>query len=275
MDGKAVSSPTVGNDGLIYVGTSDPYGNGHLYAIKRNGGIRWKVETGDIAMTSPAIAADGTIYAGSYGHVNFPKGATLSPEMLGRALSEGWKFECDVYAVDSSGKMKWKFKTDGPVPQSPTIGTDGTIYAVDIGDTEHVEASHRAPPANLYAIDSNGKLKWKLTEYWGFYPPAIGADGLIYLGFNDDSHMAKLYAMNPNGQIKWKFSDKGRVVWRPAISADGTVFVGGDKLLAINSNGTFNWSYKHHAGSPVLGADGTIYTVCGNDELCAFGGPGH
>lgn len=40
IEGQAVSSPTLGNNGLIYVGTADTYGNGHLYAIEPNGGIR-------------------------------------------------------------------------------------------------------------------------------------------------------------------------------------------------------------------------------------------
>jgi outer membrane protein assembly factor BamB len=40
INGKTVSSPTLGNNGLIYVGTADTYGNGHLYAIEPNGGIR-------------------------------------------------------------------------------------------------------------------------------------------------------------------------------------------------------------------------------------------
>jgi outer membrane protein assembly factor BamB len=194
IKGKTISSPTLGNNGLIYVGTADTYGNGHLYAIEPNGGIRWKVETGDIGMSSPAIGNDGTIYVGSYGHIDFPKGATPSAEMLSRARNEGWNMECDVYAIDTSGKMKWKFKTDGPVPSSPTIATDGTIYVADIGDAEHAADTHHAPPANLYAIDRNGKLKWKLTKDWGFYAPVIGADGIIYLAFRDDSLTAHLYA---------------------------------------------------------------------------------
>ncbi len=273
IKGKSVSSPTLGNNGLIYVGTADTYGNGHLYAIEPNGAIRWTVETGDIAMSSPAIDNDGTIYVGSYGHIDFPKGANPSEEMLSRAFHEGWKMECDVFAIDSSGKLKWKFKTDGPVPSSPTIGTDGTIYVVDIGDTEHPPS-----PSNFYAIDRNGKLKWKLSKNWGFYAPVIGADGLLYLSFRDDSLTAYLYAMTPDGKIEWKFSDaeSGRVSWRPAIGADGTVFLSGDGLWAVNPNGTLKWKYEHYAGSPVLGADGTVYATCGpNVELCAFGSPSH
>jgi outer membrane protein assembly factor BamB len=277
LEGAVVSAPTIGNDGIIYVGTRDPYGNGHLYAIQHDGNIRWKVETGDISMSSPAIDADGTIYAGSYGHVDLPEGATPSAEMLRRGLNEGWKIECDVYAFDSGGKMKWKFKTDGPVPQSPTIGTDGTIYAADIGDTENASTAHHGTPENFYAIDRDGKLKWKLTEYWEFYAPVVGADGIIYLAFSDDSLTVYLDAMTPDGKVKWRFSDagSGRVSWQPAIGGVGTIFLAGDGLWAVNPNGALKWSYKHHAGSPVIGADGTVYTICGDDKLCAFGGPSH
>jgi outer membrane protein assembly factor BamB len=274
IEGKAISSPTVGNSGLIYVGTSDTYGNGHLYAIGRDGDIRWKVETGDIAMSSPAIGADGSIYVGSYGHIDFPEGAKPSAEMLARALNEGWKIECDVYAIDGTGKMRWKFKTAGPVRQSPTIGTDGAIYVADLGDTTQISASHHGPSENFYAINLKGKLKWKLSEYWSFNAPVIGDNGTIYLGFCDDSLTAYLFAMTPNGNIRWKFSDagSGRVKWRPAIGTDGTVFLAGDGLWAVNPNGTLKWKYGHPAGSPILGADDTVYATCGpNVELCAFG----
>jgi len=278
IEGAAVSAPTIGNDGIIYVGTHDPYGNGHLYAIQHNGNIRWKVETGDISDSSPAIGADGTIYVGSFGHIDFPKGAKPSPQRLSRALYEGLKVEFEVYAIDNTGKLKWKFKTTGGVEQAPTVGADGTVYVADIGDTEHIPASHDSPAENFYAIDRNGKLKWKLTEYRGFSAPAIGADGIIYLGFRDDSLTAYLDAMTPDGKVKWKFSDaeSGRVSWQPAVGAEGTIFLSGDGLWAVNPNGTLKWKYEHEAGSPVLGADGTIYAICGpNVELCAFGGPGH
>jgi outer membrane protein assembly factor BamB len=169
--------------------------------------------------------------------------------------------------------LKWKLKTIGGVHQSLTIGPDGTIYVADIGDTDHVAAAHHAPPENFYAIDRNGKLKWKLTEYWGFTAPAIGANGLIYLGFCDDSSTAYLYAMAPNGKIQWKFSDpeSGRVKWQPTIAGDGTVFLAGEGMWAVSPNGTLKWKYKHSAESPVLGADGTVYTICDNGKLCAFG----
>ena len=56
------SSPAIGSDGTIYVGSRDNY----LYAINPNGTLKWKYRTGDWVWSSPAIGSDGTIYVGSY-----------------------------------------------------------------------------------------------------------------------------------------------------------------------------------------------------------------
>lgn len=63
--------------------------------------------------------------------------------------------------------------------------------------------------------------------------PAIGADGTVYVGSNDD----KLYAFNPDGSLKWDSGTTigGNVFSSPAIGADGTVYIGSDddKLYAF------------------------------------------
>jgi outer membrane protein assembly factor BamB len=55
------SSPAVGADGTIYVGSDDH----NLYAINPDGSLKWRYDTGDKVYSSPAIGSDGTIYAGS------------------------------------------------------------------------------------------------------------------------------------------------------------------------------------------------------------------
>ena len=56
------SSPAIGSDGTIYVGSFD----NNLYAINHTyGSEKWRFETGDWIYSSPAIGADGTIYVGS------------------------------------------------------------------------------------------------------------------------------------------------------------------------------------------------------------------
>ncbi len=73
------SSPAIGADGTIYIGSSDS----KLYAIESNGKEKWKFTAGGPINSSPAIEANGTIYVGSKDN----------------------KF----YAIKPDGKKKWKF----------------------------------------------------------------------------------------------------------------------------------------------------------------------
>ncbi|MEJ5274107.1 MAG: PQQ-binding-like beta-propeller repeat protein [Spirochaetota bacterium] len=56
-----VSSPAIGSDGTIYVGSYDNY----LYAINADGTLKWNFETAGgycYIISSPTIVKDGTIY---------------------------------------------------------------------------------------------------------------------------------------------------------------------------------------------------------------------
>ena len=55
------SSPAIGADGTIYVGSRDK----KLYAFNPDGNVKWIFETGDAIESSPSIDVDGTIYIGS------------------------------------------------------------------------------------------------------------------------------------------------------------------------------------------------------------------
>lgn len=55
------SSPAIGADGTIYVGSGD----GALYAVNPNGTIKGSYVTGGHIDSSPALGTDGTIYVGS------------------------------------------------------------------------------------------------------------------------------------------------------------------------------------------------------------------
>ena len=57
------SSPAIGSDGTVYVGSLD----NKLYAINGKSGDKlWEFKTGGRVWSSPAIGADGTVYIGSY-----------------------------------------------------------------------------------------------------------------------------------------------------------------------------------------------------------------
>ncbi|MCL0083917.1 PQQ-binding-like beta-propeller repeat protein [Thermodesulfovibrionales bacterium] len=74
-----------------------------LYALNPDGSLKWSFETpaGFGFRSSPATAADGTIYVGSG--------------------------DDRLYALNPDGSLKWSFGTGGDVDSSPAITPDGTI----------------------------------------------------------------------------------------------------------------------------------------------------
>ena len=64
-------------------------------------------------------------------------------------------------------------------------------------------------------------------------PPAIGTDGTVYIGSEDN----KVYALDgASGAKKWEFVTGGDVHSSPAIGADGTVYIGSKdkKIYALD-----------------------------------------
>ncbi|UTB32412.1 MAG: PQQ-binding-like beta-propeller repeat protein [Methanobacterium sp. ERen5] len=218
--------------------------DGYLYALNGNGALKWKYQTGGVIYSSPAIAADGTIYLGNCIYAK------------NNGINTGY-----LYAINCDGTLKWKYQTGSSImTSSPAIGTDGTIY---VGSEDDY----------LYAINSNGTLKWRYqTEKRVISSPAIGTDGTIYVG-SDDNY---LYAINSNGTLKWKYQTGSSIMTSsPALGADGTVYVGSedDYLYAINSNGTLKWKYQTGSlgySSPAIGTDGTIYVGSLEGDLYAI-----
>ena len=94
------SSPAIGEDGTIYIGSLDR----KVYALNgATGAKQWEFVTGGLVRSSPAIGIDGTIYVGS---------------------NDG-----KIYALDGkTGVKKWEFKTKAEVWSSPAIGIDGSVY---------------------------------------------------------------------------------------------------------------------------------------------------
>jgi outer membrane protein assembly factor BamB len=195
------SSPAIGADGTIYVGTFE-FDSQHIpspsriYALIDNGTgatQKWAFLTGFLVSSTPAIAADGTIY-----------------------VSQG---DNTLYALTDNGAsvtQKWAFSPGGGkiALSSPAIGADGTVY---YGSGDH----------SLYAVNPSGTPKWAFpTGSFVTSSPAIGADGIIYFGSADNN----LYAVIDGGQgvvtKKWAFPTGGSVYSSPAIGADGTIYVG-------------------------------------------------
>ena len=57
------SSPAIGSDGTVYVGSWDK----KLYALSGKSGVKlWEFEMGSNVNSSPPIGSDGTVYVGSW-----------------------------------------------------------------------------------------------------------------------------------------------------------------------------------------------------------------
>jgi len=55
------SSPAIGADGKVYVGSRDH----HLYSVNSSASLDWSYQTGSIIYSSPAIGSDGKVCIGS------------------------------------------------------------------------------------------------------------------------------------------------------------------------------------------------------------------
>jgi outer membrane protein assembly factor BamB len=253
LSGRMDSSPAVGTDGIIYVGTDGDIDFDKVYDCGKF------VSPGIGRVTVPASNADP----------NYPVNGHL-------------------YAIyPTHGTIKWDFKTLGDVNSSPAIGSDGTIYvgsdAYDrVFDIDGNVTSISKPQTigYLYAINPSGTLRWLYDRSFGLYgdvdsSPAIGSDGTIYVGSDKND----VFALNPNGTLKWVYPTRGDVNSSPAIDSEGMIYVGSDdkRLYALNPDGTLNWVLETGDkvnSSPAIGNDGTIYIGSDDGNLYAVAGNG-
>jgi eukaryotic-like serine/threonine-protein kinase len=180
----ALTTPSVGADGTIYVGSS----NHKLFALQPNGVQKWQVN--NIAYSSPTVGADGTIYVGN-------KGGLFA---LGPDGAIKWIFNTDSFytVIDPKhiidGNIVKKVNIDSFVKSTPLIGTDGTIYFI---------ADYKPPidPITLYAIGPDANIRWQYYKFGLessiYRTPAIGANGTLYIG----ASYGELYAIESVGFI--------------------------------------------------------------------------
>jgi outer membrane protein assembly factor BamB len=137
-------SPALGADGTIYVG------GGGLYAISPDGTQLWYNGTNNFFGFSPVLARNGNIYIKDF---NTRKLDVLNSrgEVLWSATQDGahtvptvaaltasgtayYCFSNTLAALSPQGTLEWAFTAtpaySSPANGSPTVGSEGTIYAV-------------------------------------------------------------------------------------------------------------------------------------------------
>ncbi len=231
---------------------------------------QWETPLGGEVYCAPALAPNGTIYAGV-------------------AAGES----AQLVAVNADGTMRWSFSVGGPVYAAPAVGPDSQVYvgdfsgaffAVKADGTEawrfntggRILSSAAVTPegriyfgsadGRLYALDAGGTLQWSFVTGGEIgSSPAVAGDGTIVFGSADGS----VYGLRPDGSQKWRFVVGSPVFSSPALGADGTVYVGSDsgKLYALTPAGLERWAYPGPDPfaylSPVTGSNGVIYANSG------------
>ncbi len=269
--GSFYGSPLIDNNSIIYFGTTG--GDHSLYAFYPNGTRKWRYISDGAVWATPAIAEDGTIIFptwGNYGtvHAVYPNGTvkwtyrdgyaanSLSSPAIGNDgtiyFGSDRSPDYNIYALHASGTLRWKYSTGFITNGAPAIGSDGTIY---IGSGDH----------HLYAMNPNGTLRWRFDTGSDIKGAAtITPDGTIYIpAFND-----YFYALAPNGTLLWQgYTGDSVAAAGLALAADGTIYVGTEKLRAYNPNGTLKWTVELpgdvYGTVPAISADGTIYVSAG------------
>ena len=195
------SAPAIGPHGEVVFGTKNgnpDFPDGNVFSINPNGTTRWMFAGTDWFESSPAVAADGTVYIG------------------------GW--DNNLYAISGrTGKEIWHYPTGSAITAPPTIGPDGTIY---IGSTDGV----------MYAIRQDGVARWTY-EVDTLLSPVYGgavfnhAGDTLYFGTGDGT----LHAVDvATGTMQWMYSvppghdliikPGARAIYSaPAVNSEGQV----------------------------------------------------
>lgn len=131
MDDGAESSPAIGPDGTVYIGSYD----GRLYAVADRGDepeLLWSFKTGGWIDGSPAVDADGVIYFGS-------RDSTL-------------------YALDTGGNLLWSLATEGGIESSPAIDGRGVLYFGSFDGVLHA-VGKPGPDAGIISVETSDTVQ--------------------------------------------------------------------------------------------------------------------
>ncbi len=251
-------------DGMVYYA-----GGNQVLALADSGSnytLRWtypaKAAASRLFMAEPLLVGEQLIL-GDYAHlltsISIRDGAENwqfaeakeryidSPLLAGEVLYAP-NADGNVYAIDLTGKLIWKFTADGAFWARPA--TDGTSLFVP-------SLNHK-----LYAVDmKTGAQAWEVDLKSPVVMRPLYADGMIYLG----NLTGSFFAVNASdGSIKW-VQNLGGGLWGQPLLVDGKLYFGDEagmvNILSVDDGKVLDQSDLSSAviGSGAVTPDGLVF----------------
>ncbi|HAW49772.1 TPA: hypothetical protein DCX16_02320 [bacterium] len=267
-----IGQPVVDKDGTAYIVGVKFDGTPVLFAVKKDGVLKWSYSMyGPTTehIWSPAIGTDGTIYIADRFNILRainPNGTKkwdchifdiftyLSSPVIGKDGTIYCAGREKVHAITQNGNLKWKYDIPGM----------GLSHKVTVGDDVYCLGKEM-----LVCLNSqDGRLKWSFPIREGpkNYPqaaPAIGLDGTIYVPGYD------LYAIKPDGSLLWTSPITGNI----ALDYDRVYISNASGVYALsNINGSIIWRYDHkqiygYIPTIVVDGEGKVYISSHNGTI--------
>jgi outer membrane protein assembly factor BamB len=197
--------------------------------------LAWSLSVGSTSYGSPVVAPNGTIITTAGRHV------------------------IDVTDAGSRARIVWRYTTAAPIEVSASVGADGTVV-VSTNDRD------------VYALESDGALKWKSERGTESYSSSSISGSLAYYGDNSGTlHVVREKSGTP---VVTDNGSKG--IWAAqAVDAKGDVYFGtqgkqiygfgphGTKLFDITASGPIDSYPALTAGGDLIIGDeaGTLYAI--------------
>ena len=280
-----LSGPSIGPDNNLYFGSNTFFFNdtNYFYSADPRGELIWEIRTPEryANPTAALISADSSVYLNSTGY-NLSS-VKLNGEFNWTYISEtrmglntlNIDLDNKIYFVTQNGNLN-SIKSNGHLnwAESYDVGfwTNQPVFSPD-GQTIYIAGKD----SNLYAINLDGSLKWKLTSGPMSAAPVIDNNGNIYIVAGIDS--MGLHSINPNGSLRWGYFYLSGIrdeYSSPTIDKNGNIvfYINQTwpylfkRLISVDYFGNFNWEYVFEDEEEwilqplICDDDGTIY--CGS-----------
>jgi len=299
------SSPAVGSDGTVYVGSY----NGKVYALSSNslGGLaaspwpklhanalnqgRVRTTTGPariVTQSAGRMVVEGTpllLEVLAEGASPLRYDWFLNGQLLADATGPAYRVQ--AWAADQAGVYRVRVSNAEGAAESAemavTLGYAVTVEVVGAGGVKGTNASGIYAPGavlELTAVAAEGCLEpgcW----FAGWSGEVSGQSNPLRLTVDRTWRLTATFGGTKPGMLRWEFRAAGPVHSSPAIGVDGTVYVAADyparSVYAVNAaTGQRLWEFQTSCcnvrSSPAVGSDGTVYVGSGDSRVYALDG---